>query len=145
MKLLQDLARKLDVLPGKLPGLIKSSVERHEPEFEAANKGQLYDGLRADGTEIEPPYTAATVRIKLFKGQIAGRVTLKDTGAFWDSIGVEVTTTSLAMVATDEKTQKLLAKYGPLALGLSDEAVEFYKRRQLLPELRDGVRAHFHR
>lgn len=90
--------------------------------IENLNRAQLYEGKRADGSDISPDYTQTTEFIKQSKGQRSDRVTLRDTGAFYESIFVEVFRDAFDLSADDPKTAELKAKYQPTILGLTEES-----------------------
>ena len=75
------------------------------------NATQMFEGLRSDGSEILPSYTALTIQLKKEKGQPTDRVTLNDTGDFYRGITVDVTGDKINITSTDEKTAKLNKKY----------------------------------
>lgn len=89
---------------------------------------QLYEGIDGENKIISPSYKPFTVKIKRFKGQPTDRVTLKDTGDFYNSIKVRYGTgsTNWIMVfwASDSKVEKLKAKYGKDLLGLTPISLE---------------------
>lgn len=97
-------------------------IQENEDRIIDLNLQQLYDGLNADGSPIEPEYTPFTVAIKRRKGQPSDRVTLRDTGDFWEGIALKVFETEFELIGTDSKTDKLKAKYGDLIIGLSEES-----------------------
>lgn len=111
------------------------------PEIVKLNQGQLSLGLRADGYEIEPSYSPFTIAEKKRKGQPYDKVTLKDTGAFWQSIYLgDVSIEKFNVDASDEKTDKLIKKYGGQILGLStDSKNEEYIPNYFFPELKARV------
>lgn len=91
--------------------------------IEELNRDQLAEGKRADGSNITPPYTNATVKRKRARGQQAEHVTLRDKGDFYESIFTEVYTKAFVLDASDEKTQELRDKYGSI-LGLNQQSKE---------------------
>lgn len=96
----------------------------------AFNLDEIYEGHRPDGTEIEkipapwqysPKYEQATINAKKVKGQVYDRVTLKDTGAFYDAAKVNVTgSQQIRIEDSDPKTDQIIATWG-LVLGVSSE------------------------
>lgn len=89
---------------------------------------QLYSGVRSDNSEITPPYTSFTEQTKIRKGQPFDRVTLKDTGAFYESINLSITKQFAEIFATDPKTNDLQEKYGENILGLTPENIEILRK-----------------
>lgn len=105
---------------------------------------QLFEGLDGDGNEITPGYSEITVIIKQAKGQPTDRVTLKDTGEFYNSFDVVVTLDGVQMVADTIKGNNDLIKiYGEAITGISEESkkvyLEYFKdefRNLLIKEIR---------
>jgi hypothetical protein len=104
------------------------------------NRGQMFLGKRADGTDITPTYADLTIAIKESLGEPSDRVTLRDTGAFWDSIEVDANSETFTIDATDEKTNKLVKKYGNKIFGLSKESKsEEYIPLYFFPALKNRI------
>ncbi|MCB0376144.1 MAG: hypothetical protein KDD04_09525 [Sinomicrobium sp.] len=82
------------------------------PVLDINRLDQLYRGMDAKGQAITPDYTAVTKFIKRANGQPTDRVTLKDTGAYYDSFRLVVKKSDFEVVTTDRKTKKLEKKYG---------------------------------
>ena len=100
------------------------TVEEMYPQMADMQREQMYRGEKALGIPIVPPYTLYTVYIKTAKGQPTDRVTLKDTGAFYEGIYVERHGKELVFDSTDEKTSDLKEKYGESIFGLQKENYE---------------------
>lgn len=100
---------------------------------------QLFiEGIRgSDGAFIAGynPYHYRTVEIKQEKGQPTDRVTLRDTGEFHKSFTITFSDESFRIVATDWKTDFLVAKYGDGVLALSDEHLHSLKVAIIKPQL----------
>ena len=107
-----------------------------------ANREQMFEGKRSDGSMIDPEYTPITKDIKKQKGQPDDRVTLKDTGDFYDAMFTQKENNETFIISSDdEKTQKLLEKYdvkGTL-FGVPDTKKEGV-RTKLMSKLRDYFR-----
>ena len=83
-------------------------------------KERLFSGYNAFDWKIGPPYAPFTVRLKKQKGQPSDRVTLKDTGDFYEGFIVERKGDSVIFTSTDWKTSDLVEKYGKDIFGLSE-------------------------
>ena len=93
------------------------------------NQKQLYDhGKDRNDTPLNPPYAEATVVIKRKKGQPTNRVTLKDTGYFYEQFDVQVNGGDYAVGSYAEYTRYLTAKYGNNIFGLNVENTEEFKQ-----------------
>lgn len=85
---------------------------------------QLYEqGVNALGVSIDSykPYTDLTIEIKKEKGQPYDRVTLRDTGDFEWSFYLQIDDDRFFIYSKDEKTEKLVKKYGKNIFGLTPE------------------------
>jgi hypothetical protein len=122
MDIFERKIRPLEDFQQNANARVLAQVEAKEADVVRLNaEEQLFAaGVRSDGTDIEPPYTPFTVRLKGFKGQPTDRVTLRDTGDFHRSFRLEFNADEFTIVAGDIKEQKLKAKYGELILGLTD-------------------------
>ena len=94
------------------------------------NQKQLSEGKNSLGEDITPPYSAVTVAFKKAKGQPADRVTLKDTGEFYESIKVTMDQDGIKIEAQPFKTDpntgettNLFDKYGEEVIGLTQNHV----------------------
>lgn len=90
--------------------------------IENLNRAQLFAGKDSTGADITPDYTEYTTLVKSEKQQPTDRVTLRDTGAFYESIFSEVFENAFDLKADDPKTVELKDKYGPDILGLTEES-----------------------
>ena len=87
---------------------------------------QLYaKGVNRLGVRIDEyqPYRPLTIQVKIEKRQPYDRVTLKDTGEFYDSFYVETAEDRFYIKASDEKTNWLIKKYGAEIFGLTNDSL----------------------
>lgn len=87
---------------------------------------QLYaKGVNRLGVRINEyqPYRPLTIQVKIEKRQPYDRVTLKDTGEFYDSFYVETAEDRFYIKASDEKTNWLIKKYGAEIFGLTNDSL----------------------
>ena len=102
---------------------------------------QLFEkGIRADGTPITPEYTPFTISIKREKGQPTDRVTLKDTGEFYDSFVAYVDSSADIIINSnplkvDENglETNLLFKYGEKVEGLTQQNLDIITQKLIVP------------
>lgn len=118
---------------------IKDSVDlKKVTEY---NVGTLELGFDNQGEEVRPQYNSNyynKFKKDLSGYQGGGRVDLKVTGDFHDSINSKLVADGIEIDATDEKAPKLLAKYRNV-LGLNDEARDILKRN-ILPLIQKDIR-----
>lgn len=87
---------------------------------------QLYaKGVNRLGVRIDEyqPYQPSTIKVKIKKRQPYDRVTLKDTGEFYDYFYVETAEDRFYIKSSDEKTKWLIKKYGAEIFGLTNESL----------------------
>jgi len=119
------LLNKLNELPIK--NFIDQAVQDNDTIIEDYQAEQMFEGKRADGTDIEPGYKEITKMIKRAKGQPVNRVTLKDEGDFHRGIKIEKVGDGFEMDSTDFKTSKLVRKYGVNIFGFDQQRLELVK------------------
>lgn len=115
------------------------SDERMKSYFIELNQEQLYEqGEDSRGQKLEP-YTFATVAIKRRKGQRSDRTTLKDTGAFYKSFKITITSGGFILDADGQKEEtNLFDRYGVDILGLN--SINMYQYQQILArEIRNKI------
>jgi hypothetical protein len=108
----------LDYIPifkQDIPLLIEQSLDTNEAKESiiSMNQEQLQKGIDSKGTRIETiasqeqhsgyPYSRYTVKLRGEQGLQVQNVDLKDTGAFYDSMNVEVTKEQTKVLADFDK------------------------------------------
>lgn len=117
--LIYRLRRFRDILDAELPSII---AELEPVILSMVTDNQLYEkGINSKGISIHTyrPYKPSTVRQKLRKGQPVDRVTLRDTGKFYNSLFLVSDSQGFYIDSTDPKAKDLLAKYNPNVLALT--------------------------
>lgn len=102
------------------------SITNTHEYAEAQQKLQLFQGIGADDLKIIPSYSAKTKAIKIKKGQPIDRVTLRDTGAFYQGIRIDVVGEVIRTDSIDEKSQDLQGRYGGEIFGMGTRYRERY-------------------
>lgn len=104
---------------------------------------QLYaKGVNRLGVRIDEyqPYRPLTIQVKIEKRQPYDRVTLKDTGEFYDSFYVETAEDRFYIKASDEKTNWLIKKYGAEIFGLTNDSLAEFINDYVKDEAYNRVR-----
>lgn len=99
---------------------------------------QLYDeGIDGRGIRLDSfaPYTLNTQFRKVRKGQPIDRVTLRDTGEFYNSIYLVFDKGGFYLTSSDDKFKHLKKKYGPRILRLTNENLSYILDEVIRPEL----------
>lgn len=129
--MVKGLIRKFEALdPARIA---KAALEQKEADLLEYNQAQMYGGEDRKGYDITPEYSPLTVQIKTEKGQPTDRVTLYDTGSFYEKQYLEVQADYLKIYSTDAKTQKIVRKYGADIFGLSVPYKKSFIKEHLRP------------
>jgi len=113
-------------------------VEQKAKELIEYQTGQLFKGIRSDGSKITPPYAASTKKAKARKGQPTNRVTLFDKGNYYKSFKVKpfksyVEMTSFLEVQRGfDLAEHLRKKYGDNIEGLIEKNEEKFLKEVFL-------------
>lgn len=101
-------------------------------------ENQLY-GLGENGKRVPiasyAPYAPRTIKKKIRKGQPFDRVTLRDTGKFYESFIVVPGAKGFSIQAKDFKAKYLIPKYGDTIMRLSDDNLKRLLHEYIRPEL----------
>lgn len=118
---------------------VGETIEETAESVADFNRKQLFAGIRATGTDITPAYAPLTILIKDQKGQPTDRVTLKDTGQFYENIFVDVNSETFDIDSSDPKSDALQKKYGNKIFGLTPESRGEYVAYHFFPALKDRI------
>ena len=119
---------------------VLEETETKEFLLKLNTKSQLFDkGINSEGASLKSiggDYSPLTKKIKLSKGQPTNRVTLRDTGDFYNSGKVKVSGNSVTLSFDSVKGGVDLTKrWGEKIIGLTDESkrkAEKYILRKVL-------------
>ena len=96
-------------------------VQSMEVDMVEMEQKRMYEGFLSTGEATTPYYTPFTVAMKNLKNQPTDRVTLKDTGDFYNAMFVEVIGDIVVFDSKDYKSEDLKEKYGDYIFGLTEE------------------------
>lgn len=123
----------LDLIDRKIRTLkrINENLKSYVLEFVRKSKEQILEmnldnldlGERANKTKISPLYKPYTTSLKKKNNQPYDRVTLRDTGDFYDSLFIELSDGFFEIKSDDPKSFDLIDKYKSEILGLTDENI----------------------
>ena len=88
--IISNLKQSIEEIEQSINRSCKQAFNQNEKKVLDLNRKQMFEGTKSDDTLILPPYADSTVRIKIKKLQPYDRVTLKDTGSFYDNLFLEV-------------------------------------------------------
>jgi hypothetical protein len=132
----------------KLVYKITSNTETKELIIRLNTDEQLFKGIDSTGRDLDSiggSYSPLTIEKKKDKGQPYDRVTLKDTGAFYESFKVNPYKGGFSISADAIKDQDDLTKeWGDEIIGLTDasrnELVNHY-RNEIIREIKRKLRS----
>lgn len=145
---LRNLEYRLRAFKDSLPMLLENIVrDKEDVIVSAIADDQLYRrGINGKGVKIMDymPYAPRTIQNKKRKGQPTTRVTLRDTGAFHESMYVVFDSDGFYVTASDDKTQELVNKYGEEIFRLTDKnftrIVRSHIRKELIKRLKQIIK-----
>lgn len=145
---LRNLEYRLRAFRDSLPEQLEDIVRSKEDVIIAAiTNDQLYRrGVNGKDEKIMnyAPYRPSTIRRKRKKGQPTTRVTLKDTGDFYNSMFVVYDSDGFYITSNDDKTKYLVEKYGQAIFRLTDKnltrILRSHIRKELVKRLKQAVR-----
>jgi hypothetical protein len=130
--MITDFQRKLQKVSAslmRLPSVIEEStidtLQEKEIGAKAAdmNTGQLWAGIDSESRNITPSYAASTIAYKRRNKQPTGRVTLKDTGDFYDNLMPEPIDDGIELTSDLPYTPFLVGGYGRNIFGLTKQNI----------------------
>ena len=145
---LRNLEYRLRAFKDSLPILLEDIVrDKEDVIVSAIADDQLYRrGINGKGQKIMDymPYAERTIKNKRRKGQPTTRVTLRDTGAFHESMYVVFDSEGFYITASDDKTEKLVDKYGEEIFRLTNKnftrIIRSHIRKELTKRLKRAIR-----
>lgn len=134
--------RALEALAKRIKAITVLEVLKHLSEnkeftdliIELNTRKQLFEkGVDSTGRNLEDIggfYSFETVEIKREKGQPTDRVTLNDTGDFYNSFRVFFNNSGFVITAdTIKDTDNLIERWGADILGLTDESLSLLREK----------------
>lgn len=116
---IRDKVKAVKKIPDRLDIITKRALRPLAGQISELNREQLDSGIKADGSFL-PDYSNRSVAEF---GKRPGRMTLRDTGDFQDSIKPDFLQAEFVLDASDSKTDMLQDAYGDEIIGLTDKSV----------------------
>lgn len=137
------LSQKLKSLP--LIEILEEVIQKEDETIVMLIQRQLAEGRRGDGSKL-PYYKASTKKIKAESGRylVGDRISLIDTGDFWESMFAEVENGNLITDSRDWKTDMLVMRYGESILELAPDSLEFVVEK-MFTQIQQKVYDHLNR
>jgi len=114
---------------------IQQSIKANEQVVKQLQTSQLYSGTTKKGDDIKPSYALSTKIIKRRKGQPTDRVTLRDTGDFYNSLEIVAGGNAMIIRTIISYSIYLINKYADI-LGLTAENWQSFIDEYTLPTIK---------
>lgn len=140
---LENLVNRLESLD--LDRVANAALQGQEDFIINLNtQDQLFEkGINSDGISLEEiggEYSPVTVQIKTEKGQPVDRITLKDTGEFYDTWVVRLGSKEFEIAANPLKDEtNLFDEWGEEIVGLTDESLDKLIN-EILPKIQAEIK-----
>ena len=141
MSKLRDFQKRSNDLVKNWPQIRSDALnEAKEIALDVITDDQLFKkGIDGDGNKLPLPYAPFTISIKKALGQPTDRITLKDTGAFYDGFFANISGDNMTIGSSDSKSSKLHKVWGKSISSMTKANTEIYAREDVLPVLQDLV------
>lgn len=132
MSSIYEIASRFGQLKEELPKLAVISLD----DDLSYTLERLSDGLKADGSGF-PEYTSFTIQMKQQTGGFispSGRIALKDTGAFHQSLVLKKYSEYAEIESNDPKLEKITSRFGDEVLDISEDEAQ-----QMIDDSRENL------
>jgi hypothetical protein len=134
--ILNDLRNTVEELQKAVNDSIQESINQNNKVIlELQTQEQMYQGIDSKGIDIKPAYADSTIKIKRKKFQPADRVTLFDTGAFYNSLEVIAGKNDAVIRTIISYSVYLVDKYADI-LGLDEENWTVFLEKYTIPTIK---------
>jgi hypothetical protein len=134
--ILNDLKNTIEVLRNAVNGSIQESIiQNKQIILELQTQEQMYQGIDSKGIDIKPAYADSTIKIKRKKLQPTDRVTLFDTGAFYNSLEIIAGQNDAVIRTVISYSVYLVDKYADI-LGLDEENWTKFLENYTIPTIK---------
>lgn len=139
---LNNVKRNLDKFIGESVLRNKHVLEDNITEDQLFEKGEDGQGNPLGEYADSTKFFKETIAGQLGRSTRSDHITLKDTGEFYKSIEVKLTSKGMEIIADAQKEDtNLLDEFGKAILFVNEENLEAFKRPILLDDVRDNIRA----
>jgi len=137
--ILNDFNVTVERLRTSINESIRTSVDNNKTVIKTMQTDeQMYQGINASGNAITPfPYATSTINYKKRNGQPTDRITLKDSGDFYDSIQIEARTDNFVISTQITYSIYLVTKYAEI-LGITDTNLQTFVNTYTLPIIKQN-------
>ncbi len=136
--ILDNLQRTVLMLQQSINLSIQESINRNKEVIkQLQTQEQMYQGRDSKGIDIKPAYADSTIKIKKKKGLPTDRVTLFDTGDFYNSLEVVAGKSDMIIRTVISYSVYIVAKYQDV-LGLDQESWTKFLDQYTIPIIKNN-------
>ena len=135
MSQIDEYIAKLNDLSDSIDVRLKDIVLKNKGILLSTIKLRLFQKSLDGNYNFLGTYAPMTKKRKKNKGQISNRVTLRDTGDWYNSMFIDFKNSTILVDATDNKTDTLKDIYGEAILEFADDEIEFFVDTAVDPEI----------
>tara|TARA_R110000824_G_scaffold395070_5_gene595379 strand:- start:5596 stop:6048 length:453 start_codon:yes stop_codon:yes gene_type:complete len=136
--ILDNLQQTVLTLQQSINLSIQESINSNKDRIkELQTQEQMYQGRDSKGIDIKPAYADSTIKIKRRKGQPTDRVTLFDTGDFYNSLEVVAGKSDMIIRTVISYSVYIVAKYQDV-LGLDQESWTKFLDQYTIPIIKNN-------
>jgi hypothetical protein len=134
--ILNDLKNTVVKLQQSVNLSLQESINQNKQVIlELQTQEQMYQGIDSKGIDIKPAYADSTIKIKRKKLQPTDRVTLFDTGAFYNSLEIIAGQNDAIIRTVISYSVFLVDKYADI-LGLDEENWTKFLEKYTIPTIK---------
>jgi len=134
--ILNDLKNTVVKLQQAINLSLQESINQNKQVIlELQTQEQMYQGIDSKGIDIKPAYADSTIKIKRKKLQPTDRVTLFDTGAFYNSLEIIAGQNDAIIRTVISYSVFLVDKYADI-LGLDEQNWTVFLENYTIPTIK---------
>lgn len=142
MDVIQAALIKLKKMKLAVNNSIQASINGNKTDLLQDQTQQFDKGKDAFNVSFIPSYATSTKKIKQKKGQPTDRVTLKDTGEFYDSLDIQANKTQATISSSSDHYKYLVAHYKTnKILGIQRGNMKVFLIENTIPEIEKQFKA----
>ena len=138
--ILDDTKNALNEIKGSINSSLQQSFNDNQEQAKDLNRVQMFAGIKIDNTQIGD-YALSTIKYKQRKGQPFDRVTLRDTGEFYNNLQINAKPDEVVFSSPTSYSAYIFTKYNRESnvLGLTMENIRRFYEQFTKPILKQNI------
>jgi len=139
--ILDDTKNALNEIKGSINSSLQQSFNNNQDQAKDLNRSQMFGGSKIDNSAIFPPYAKSTISYKIRKGQPTDRVTLRDTGEFYNNLQINAKPDEVVFSSPTSYSAYIFTKYNRESnvLGLTMQNMRVFYEQFTKPILKQNI------